>query len=76
MTLRVLLVRCVTRMVASASAGPTWWAETVTNVPLLLSSLDLRAADVSYILIYVQNPYYFTLQLFSSKYTELMGILG
>lgn len=75
-TLRVLLVRFVTRMVASANAGPMWWVETVTNVPLLLTSLDLRAADVSFILICVQNSYYFILQLFSNKYTELMGIVG
>lgn len=60
-TLRVLLVQCVTRMVASADAGPTWLAETVTSVPLLLSCLDLRAADVSFILICIQNLYYFIL---------------
>lgn len=49
-TLTVLLVRCVTQMVASANAGPMWWAETVTSVPLLHSSLDLRAAKVNFIL--------------------------
>lgn len=47
-TLRVLLVQCVIRTVASANAGPTLWAETVTSVPRLLSSSDHRAADVSF----------------------------
>lgn len=59
-TLRVLLVRCVIQMVASVSAVPTWWAETVTSVLLLLFFLDLRAADVSFILVCIQNSYYFS----------------
>lgn len=45
-TLRVLSVLCVTRMEASASVGPMWWAETVTLVPPLPSSLDLKAVDI------------------------------